>query len=438
MLAFPRVLAPLLLSILGLTATATEARASSPGTSPDGEAEDPIGTTAAQPHQAEPRREVSAPRALSQDAAVAAESSESAEPGARPHYRASDALIATDPPADWAVLHAGIRPHLGTFGGIATFALAHARTERWYGVLSLSAVRNDAGTHVGVAQVALGRNLSDTFGGGAQVSLTENRARTFVGLGQIGLVHNRAGDAITVSQLAVYNRAATFAGVAQLGIYDRTDQSFDGVAQIGVFDHARGSFHGLAQVGGVVATGAKVFGVSDRSADRHFAGLVQVGGTATVDGSFYGLAQVSGFGLVAHRNVSLVQLGLLGAGSSEFVGLAQIGVAALSAKSSIGIQTGLAAIALKEHAGLQAGGALNFAASVDGAQVGAINMADHVRGVQIGLFNQAKHLRGVQIGVANHADDGVLPWTALLNMGFGDEPDTNQDHARTGARTGTL
>jgi len=26
----------------------------------------------------------------------------------------------------------------------------------------------------------------------------------------------------------------------------------------------------------------------------------------------------------------------------------------------------------------------------------------------------------VQIGLANHAEDGVLPWTALLNMGFGD------------------
>ena len=37
---------------------------------------------------------------------------------------------------------------------------------------------------------------------------------------------------------------------------------------------------------------------------------------------------------------------------------------------------------------------------------------------------------GVQIGLANHAEDGVLPWTAILNMGFGDGDgggDTNVD-----------
>jgi len=40
----------------------------------------------------------------------------------------------------------------------------------------------------------------------------------------------------------------------------------------------------------------------------------------------------------------------------------------------------------------------------------------------------------VQIGLANHAEDGVLPWTALLNMGFGDggsdhDDDTNDDES---------
>jgi len=78
--------------------------------------------------------------------------------------RSSPASGAGDPPADWAVLHAGLRPRLGTFGGVATFALAHARTERFYGGFSLSAVRNDAGTHIGLAQISLGRNLSDSFG----------------------------------------------------------------------------------------------------------------------------------------------------------------------------------------------------------------------------------------------------------------------------------
>jgi hypothetical protein len=31
----------------------------------------------------------------------------------------------------------------------------------------------------------------------------------------------------------------------------------------------------------------------------------------------------------------------------------------------------------------------------------------------------------MQIGLANHAEDGVLPWTALLNFGFGDDESDN-------------
>src|SRR5512146_710223 len=58
-------------------------------------------------------------------------------------------VIAEEPPPDWAVLHAGVRPHLGTFGGIGVLALAHERVERFYGIFSLSLIRNDAGTHYG-------------------------------------------------------------------------------------------------------------------------------------------------------------------------------------------------------------------------------------------------------------------------------------------------
>ena len=101
---------------------------------------------------------------------------------------------ASEPPLDWAVLHAGLRPRLGTFGGIGTFAIAHARTERFYGGLSFSAVRNDAGTHVGLMQFALGRNLADTFVGGIQLSPTENRGRNFSGIGQFAVAYNRSLD----------------------------------------------------------------------------------------------------------------------------------------------------------------------------------------------------------------------------------------------------
>lgn len=40
----------------------------------------------------------------------------------------------------------------------------------------------------------------------------------------------------------------------------------------------------------------------------------------------------------------------------------------------------------------------------------------------------------LQIGLVNHAEDGVLPWTAIVNMGFGDAPDPGEDYAaRQGA-----
>ena len=42
--------------------------------------------------------------------------------------------------------------------------------------------------------------------------------------------------------------------------------------------------------------------------------------------------------------------------------------------------------------------------------------------MQIGVFNHAESLRGLQIGLVNHAEDGSLvPWTTLVNMGFGPE-----------------
>lgn len=353
--------------------------------------------------------------------------------------RAPNAPIATDPPGDWAVLHAGLRPRLGTFGGIATFALAHARTEQFYGGFSLSAVRNDAGTHVGLAQIALGRNLSDTFDGGVQLSISENRARTFVGIGQTSLAYNRAISFTGVTQLAAFNRAKSFAGVTELGLYNRTDKSFAGVAQIGAFNHAQEDFAGIVQLGVVNATGPKVFGEKDSGAKSQFAGIAQVGVVSTSNGNFYGLAQVGVSTFTSNDFRGIVQLGALGAGAGSFHGVAQAGLVAIS-KESLGLQIGAGAIALEEHTGIQLGALGNYAKAVDGAQVGVVNLAEHVRGVQIGVFNHTKSLRGVQIGLANYAEDGVLPWTALLNMGFGDDvsDDSDYDHQQQRSKSAGL
>lgn len=353
--------------------------------------------------------------------------------------RPGGAPIATDPPGDWAVLHAGLRPKLGTFGGIATLALAHARTESFYGGFSLSAVRNDAGTHVGLAQIALGRNLSDSFTGGMQVSITENRARNFVGIGQLSLAYNRSLDMTAVTQLGAFNRAKEFTGVLQLGLYNRTDKRFIGATELGVFNHSRGDFAGIAQLGVVNATGPKMFG---EHGDKHqFAGITQAGVVSTVNGNFYGAAQVGAASFTSGDFRGLVQVGALGAGAGSFHGLAQIGLVAM-AKESLGLQIGGGAISLEEHTGVQIGALGTYAKSIDGAQIGIANLADRVRGVQIGVFNHTKSLRGLQIGLANHAEDGVLPWTALLNMGFGDGGDDEgrgydeQRSSASGARSG--
>jgi hypothetical protein len=368
------------------------------------------------------------------------------EPASRESQQAYDgdtmrsrynAPIATDPPGDWAVLHAGLRPKLGTFGGIATFALAHARTERFYGGFSLSAVRNDAGTHIGLAQIALGRNLSDSFDGGVQLSITENRARNFAGLGQTALAYNRSLDMVGVTQVAAFNRAKSFTGVTQLGLYNRTDKDFFGAAQLGAFNHSRGDFAGIAQIGAVNATGPEIFGDHGSGDKQHFAGLAQVGVLSTAHGNFYGLAQVGATTFTSNQFRGVLQIGALGAGAGSFHGVAQAGLVAVS-KESIGLQIGGGAVALEEHTGIQLGALANYARNVDGAQIGVANLAERVRGVQVGVFNHTKSLRGVQIGLANHAEDGVLPWTALLNFGFGDVDDDSErdfDHRQKVGRS---
>jgi hypothetical protein len=305
---------------------------------------------------------------------------ETAEPA--PFDRPPEAPLAKDPPPDWAVFHVGLRPQLGTFGGIATIALAHARTERFYGGFSLSLIRNDAGTHVGLAQIALGRNLADTSVGLVQLSLAENRARNFVGLGQLALAYNRALDVNGVAQIGAYNRVGSFGGLTQLGALNRADESFAGGLQIGAYN-----------------------GTSER-----FAGVAQVGAMSQSRGKFAGLAQV----------------GLLAATAEKFTGLLQAGVFAKATEATSAQVGGLAWVEKGE--GLQLGLVTISEQSTDGAQLGIVNTAEQVRGVQIGIVNLAGRLRGLQIGLVNHAEDGVLPWTTLLNMGFGD--DDEHDYAR--------
>lgn len=352
--------------------------------------------------------------------------------GAVPRRR-REAPLATDPPRDWAVAYAGLRPRLGTFGGLLTLGAAQSRIERFYGAASFATVRNDAGTNVSALQLALGRNLSHEFGGGLQLSLTENRARSFYGLGQATLAYNRAGEMVGTFQLAGYNRADTFTGLAQVGLYDRVDSMFAGIAQVGAFDHARDKFRGVAQIGLLTVTGPDILPGSDGRGS--FAGVLQAGAWTTTDGDFTGVTQVGVASFTSRKFRGLLQVGAFATASEDFIGLAQLGAANFS-KRSTGIQLGLASLSFREHTGVQLGAGYNYAREVAGAQVGFVNRARSVKGVQIGIYNETDNLEGVQIGLVNHAEDGLLPWTGIVNVGFGDGGgDDDVARARRGSRT---
>jgi hypothetical protein len=78
----------------------------------------------------------------------------------------------------------------------------------------------------------------------------------------------------------------------------------------------------------------------------------------------------------------------------------------------------------------QLGAAVNYAESVRGVRLDLVNVARRASGLQVGLVDRAESLRGERVGLVNYAEDGLLPRTAPLNMGFGDDearvvPDEN-------------
>ena len=76
-------------------------------------------------------------------------------------------------------------------------------------------------------------------------------------------------------------------------------------------------------------------------------------------------------------------------------------------------------------------GFVNVSDAMRGVQAGAFNVAKEVRGLQIGVVNEASMLRGVQIGLVNHAEHGgVVEWSALVNIGFGENAPAPMEEAR--------
>jgi hypothetical protein len=178
-------------------------------------------------------------------------------------------------------------------------------------------------------------------------------------------------------------------------------------------DGEKREFVGLGQLGFLNWTG-------------DFTGVTQAGAFAFTTGDFIGLGQVALASFTRGEFWGPVQIGGIGAFAGRFHGLAQVGGAAV-AEHARGAQIGVVTMALEDGAGLQLGAA-NMSEEMSGAQVGVVNMAKKVRGVQIGVVNHAESLRGLQIGLVNHAEEGgVIPWSAVLNMGFGSDGDEGSD-----------
>jgi hypothetical protein len=53
-----------------------------------------------------------------------------------------------------------------------------------------------------------------------------------------------------------------------------------------------------------------------------------------------------------------------------------------------------------------------------GGQIGIVNRSKVVRGVQIGVVNYTEKLYGLQLGLVNIAQNGFLPYTTILNIGW--------------------
>lgn len=160
------------------------------------------------------------------------------------------------------------------------------------------------------------------------------------------------------------------------------------------------------------------------------------------DGEIKGIRLNTGWGY--HKTVYGIDMGLIGnTTSNDFVGMAVAGVfitnlgrtvvtglqfAGLlnrnSGKTHIGgmqmtLGINSAGKGVTNVYGMQVAGLGNIGKiNVYGLQFGLYNEAETVYGFQIGLINKAKSLHGIQIGLANFADDALLSFFPVINIGF--------------------
>jgi hypothetical protein len=157
------------------------------------------------------------------------------------------------------------------------------------------------------------------------------------------------------------------------------------------------TFSGLAQIGVINYVGNNLyreifgFSIDNEHADKeNFQGFAQLGAVNLTDGGFFGALQVAALANLVYDFHGFAQIAPAGNYvNHRFYGFTQIG-------------------------------AVNAADEFTGAaQIGVVNWSSRrTRGAQIGLFNSSKRLQGVQLGLVNVAEEGGLPVTPLMNLGW--------------------
>jgi hypothetical protein len=253
---------------------------------------------------------------------------------------------------------------------------------------------------------------SSGFYGLGQLSLFESDARDFFGALQLGLFRSRAGRFFGALQLAPLTRAEEIVVLAQVGAYNES-VFFTGAVQLGLVNMNKRQFVGLLQLA--------LANVHLEPTHTYFAGIFQVGVLNLHQGELFGGAQIGVINLNYRRSEAILALGQLGVAnySTELIAPLQLALLGNVAGRLTGAQVAPLGINWSgEVLGLQLG-AFNRAAAIHGAQLALLaNVAHVVNGVQLGLFNSATSLRGVQIGLVNWSEDGGLPFSVLLNVGW--------------------
>lgn len=96
----------------------------------------------------------------------------------------------------------------------------------------------------------------------------------------------------------------------------------------------------------------------------------------------------------------------------------KIGAPVCSGRGTVkGIETAVLCGATDNITGLQACILTSVSQQFAGLQFSIVNYAANVDGLQLGIVNIAKH-KSFQIGILNYIEDATIPWVPIINFKF--------------------